>query len=741
LALTGGWDNVAVADLYLTAGPWGRGAAISGGRPISVSCQDTFLVAAADGSVGGGQESSGLYHADTRYIAEYRLSVNDQPLQPLSVSRLGFWHARWELLASRRRGVGAGESSPGTVTVTLERHLGWGQMHEDVTVHQWGGAPASLLLTIHIEDDFADLFEARTQRWQRRTHLATSWDLRRGLETAYRREDFVRRHLLRFRPRVAGAGYANGELRFPLDLRPGGEWRLCLQHDLIDRPGARPGIRPCPLKNSGGWSRPAVQERRWRNTVPDLAAADLRLEGAYRRAVSDFASLRMDSPAPAHGLWVPAAGTPWFVALFGRDSLIAGLQALIVDSRLAVATLQRLGDLQAHQADPFRDAEPGKILHELRQGEWAHFATVPHSPYYGTADATPLYLLLLAELWRWTGDAEALKSLRPVAVRALEWIDRFGDLDQDGLQEYRPMAPGNYRNQSWRDAEDGILDEVGQLPPLPLATCELQAYVFAAKSSIASLFSAWGDPAVAARLEAEAAALKQLFRQRYWDGDRLALALDGDKRPLYTASSNPGHCLWAGILEPELARLCADRLMSQDIFSGWGLRTLSTLHPSFDPHSYQAGSVWPHDTVIGAAGMARYGEIEGAWRLLDGVLDAAAAFDFQLPELFSGLARDGSAHPVPYPLANRPQAWAAGSVFQATRVLLGLHPDLGAGRVYLHPELPPWCPDLRVEGVSVGGGHLHISAHRGRNGTELRRAELVGVEAEIIEGVPPWFGS
>jgi glycogen debranching enzyme len=432
---------------------------------------------------------------------------------------------------------------------------------------------------------------------------------------------------------------------------------------------------------------------------------------------------------------------PWFVALFGRDSLIASLQAAVAQPAFAEGTLQALARWQSDVDDGERDAEPGKILHELRVGEWAHFGLVPHRPYYGTADATPLYLLLLAEAYRSTGDAGALARFRPTAERCLEWIDRYGDRDGDGFQEWAPRSPMGYRNQCWRDAEDGILDEQGGFPQLPIGTCELQAYVYAAKARAAALFAAWGDDQRARQLTSEAAELRRRFLEIFWldPPGELALALDGRKRPLRTVVSNPGHCLWMGILDPERGRRAGERLLEPDLFSGWGLRTLSDQHPAYDPHAYQRGSVWPHDTLIAAAGLRRYGLTEHAWRLLDGLLAAVTAFEYvQMPELFAGLPRVGPAAPVPYRHANVPQAWGAGAVPHGVRVLLGLEPDLPAGRLYVDPALPPWCPSLSLDQLTLGPHRLRLHAWRRPDGSSAVDVDVPSA-LEVVHGTPPWL--
>jgi glycogen debranching enzyme len=457
--------------------------------------------------------------------------------------------------------------------------------------------------------------------------------------------------------------------------------------------------------------------------------------------VEDFAALRLYDFDFSQDVWIPAAGIPWFVAVFGRDSLIASMQALPVHPLFAMGTLQTLKMWQAVDDDPERDAEPGKICHEMRVGEWAQFHTIPHSPYYGTADATPLYLLLLAETYRWLGDAEVLRPFRDAAERCLAWIDQYGDSDGDGFQEYAPRTSAGYRNQSWRDAEDGVLDEQGGFPPHPIGTCELQAYVCAAKREVANLFEAWGDGKRADELRTQAELLRRHFVDAYWvpaDGT-VAFALDGEKRAVRTATSNPGHVLWLGMLDESRGHHVADRLMQPDLFSGWGLRTLSTGHPSYDPHSYQRGSVWPHDTMIAADGLRRYGRIEDSWRLIEGMLAAVSSFeDNQMPELFAGLPRRHPDVPVPYQQANVPQAWAAGSIFHAVRILLGLEPDAPSRRIYLDPALPPWCPELTVQNLRFGGQRLTISARRLPDGSCDVSVDGHSGDVTIVRGRPPW---
>jgi glycogen debranching enzyme len=438
------------------------------------------------------------------------------------------------------------------------------------------------------------------------------------------------------------------------------------------------------------------------------------------------------------------AGAPWFYTLFGRDQLVAGLMAGLAGTWPVVGALASLAPLQATTRDDWRDAEPGKLPHELRRGELAYRGLIPHTPYYGTHDAPALFCLTLWHAWRWTGDRALLDAYLPTARAALRWCDELGDRDGDGLQEYATRSPRGYYNQGWKDSGDAIVDEDGNIAALPLATVELQGYLYAAKLAMAELLEARGEMRPAACLQEEAAKLRGLVEERFWLVDRgfYALALDGRKQQVASVSSNPGHLLWCGVPSRERAALVAQRLLAPDMFSGWGLRTLSSLHQAYNPLSYQRGSVWPHDTVLAAAGLWRYGLREEGSRLLRAILEAAGAFEeARLPELFCGLNRSEGL-PVPYVEANVPQAWAAAAPILAAQLFLGLVPDVPRGRCYLSPWLPEWLPRLEVRGVAVGHGYLDVAIVRRGEKTAIERVWAEGVAAvEETTESPIWATS
>jgi glycogen debranching enzyme len=397
------------------------------------------------------------------------------------------------------------------------------------------------------------------------------------------------------------------------------------------------------------------------------------------------------------------------MALFGRDSVITAYEALPFQPRLASATLETLAEFQAADDDAFRDAEPGKIPHELRRGELAMTGEVPHTPYYGTHDATPLFLILLDAYERWTGDVGLVRKLEPAARAALAWMDGPGDRDGDGYLEYRTRSPKGLENQCWKDSWNSILFADGSRARPPIATCEIQGYAFDARRRTARLArEVWGDVALAERLEADAAGLRERFNRDFWSAERgnYVLALDADKRQVDSLTSNVGHLLWSGIADEALAALTVQRLMAEDMFTGWGIRTMSSEDAGYSPIEYHDGTVWPHDTAIVAEGMRRYGYQREAGTLARALIEAAAAFEYRLPEVFAGFRREQTRMPVEYPTASRPQAWSAAAPLLALRTALGL--DVENGTLGSSAETPPPFCGVRLRRVPVRGGRVDV---------------------------------
>jgi glycogen debranching enzyme len=469
-----------------------------------------------------------------------------------------------------------------------------------------------------------------------------------------------------------------------------------------------------------------------RTSEPGLAAA-------LTRSIEDLGALRIFDPAHPERATV-AAGAPWFMAVFGRDSLLTAWMLMPLDVTLAIGTLQTLADHQGVRVDPTTEEEPGRILHEVRFGSATDFALGGRSIYYGTADATPLFVMLLAELSRWGGCTETVQALLPHADRALAWIDDFGDLDGDGFVEYQRKTDRGLVNQGWKDSWDGVNFATGAIAESPIALAEVQGYTYAAYRGRSYLARDVGDDAGFRYWTARADDLKRAFNETFWLRDKgwYALGLDRDKRPIDSLTSNIGHCLWTGIVDDDKAPLVADCLLSEDMFSGWGIRTLARSMGAYNPLSYHNGSVWPHDNAICAAGLMRYGFVHHAQRVITAVLDAAQHFDHRLPELFCGFGRDEFHQPIPYPTSCSPQAWAAAAPLLFLRSLLRFDPRLPDGQVHCAPQVPVDYLPLRVSGLRVGGARLAIDV---RAPGDWSVSGLDGSGIELVEPVVPATGT
>jgi glycogen debranching enzyme len=481
--------------------------------------------------------------------------------------------------------------------------------------------------------------------------------------------------------------------------------------------------RPAGPRDIGRRGRPVeaaeAEYVAWHDRCARIRSDGELLDLAIRRGVADLRLLQNDGPNP--GEHYLAAGVPWFTTLFGRDSIITALEVLPFMPGIAIETLRVLADWQATEDDPERDMEPGKILHELRVGELARTGELPHRPYYGSADSTPLWLILLEETHRWTGDLELVRSLWPHALAALAWIDRYGDLDGDGFVEYRRRAPRGLINQGWKDSGDSVRYRDGRPAQAPIALVEIQGYVYDAKLRMASLARRLGDTGLAERLEGEAASLHERFNAAFWMDEVgfYAMGLDASKRHIDAIASNAGHCLWSGIVPPERVDTVIDRLIGPELDCGWGVRTYAAGQPGFNPVGYHTGSVWPHDNAIIAAGMKRAGRHEAADRIASRIFEAAQhSPDFRLPELFCGFDRDVASAPVPYPVACSPQAWAAASPLFLLQTMLGMRAEAADGVLELdRPHLPGWLGKVTVHELRVGDRTVDLLFHRWRGTT------------------------
>jgi glycogen debranching enzyme len=554
----------------------------------------------------------------------------------------------------------------------------------------------------------------RSQTFVRRGHLETQWDEAQGeLRNTYQNADFYRCLTYRLSNASSNARYANGRIIFEVNLEPGDSWHACGKYILVEDDTVREPTHVCydTAVNTEVNTELQRLHQSWMDNVTQLTSANEEVYRLYRQSITDLGALRLYDYDFGPDVWLPAAGVPKFVSIFGRDSLIASLQCMIVHPGLAHGTLKKLAQLQATEEDDWRDAEPGKILHELRQGELAHFHKIPHTPYYGTADATPLYLITLHETWKWLGDDSLLKEYRETALRCLDWIDYYGDLDGDGFQEYQTRSSDGIENMGWKDSGDAVVYPDGTQVQAPKALCELQGYVFDAWLRMAEVFDALGESDRSVQLRAKAVRLQTQFEEQFWCEDLgfYAFALDPQKQPVRTITSNAGHCLWSGIASPDHAALVVKKLLQPDMYSGWGIRTLSAQNPAYNPFSYHCGSIWPHDNGIIALGFKRYGFTAEAAQIARSISEAASYFSgYRLPEVYAGIAATPGSFPVPYIDANVPQAWAAGSVFHFLQAILGLQADAPHHCLYLDPDLPSWLPELTLHSLEVGDARIEL---------------------------------
>ncbi|MBA3475400.1 MAG: hypothetical protein H0T10_01440, partial [Actinobacteria bacterium] len=671
----------------------------------------TFCICDEIGDLDG--KTSGLFAEDTRFLSRLELRIDGARPLLLSSGKVEYFSAAFYL----RNPLAAGLRQD-ALSIARERFVGEG-MQDHVVLRNETAEPLRFQLELEVATDFADIISVKEHDFS----LGDPLRARPLPPPAGVRVDGKRNQLVL---EENGAGSARtqvilsrrweadgGVVRFPIALKPRQRWELRI--DIVTSLTGKEAA-PRAVKRRFGEERQHVRDSlaAWHLQVPRLRADWDDLSHAFLQSVADLAALRMRGGS-GQGL-LPAAGMPWFMTVFGRDTIITSLQSMLLGPELAIASLDALSELQAVEDDASIDAEPGKILHELRRGRAAQtwFGT-----YYGTVDATPLFLVLLSEAWRWTADAELVHRLRESALAALRWIDVYGDRDGDGFVEYKRRTERGLENQSWKDSGDSQRFHDGSLARTPIAPAEVQGYVYDAKVRLAELARAvWLDSELADRLEREAAELRTRFDEAYWiegRGGFYALALDADKRPVDSLCSNLGHLLWSGIVPPERVEVIADALSRDALWSGWGVRTMSTGDAGYNPISYHNGTVWPHDTSLAAWGLARAGRLEDTHRIVRTLLEAARFFDWSLPEVFAGFARAETPFPIAYPTAARPQAWAAGTPVLLLRLLLGLEPDPVSQTLRSAAgELPDWIGDLQLSGVRAFGRGFDVRVTGGR---------------------------
>ena len=711
-----------------------------------------FLLTDQFGDIHSDSRGLGLYRNDTRLLSCSVLRVGGERPVVLQGSTGANYRGVIQLTnptldRNPNDKIRPGKSLLGRkLGITRERLINGDALEERVRIVNFAEHDETVDISIELADDAADIFEVRGFPRDRGTQLPV---VATPSQVAFRYDgldDCRRRTHLAFSEaglvELVGDGdvpVLGGSVRYrwSWDLAAGADHELswvvwasevpipAIASSTVSTAELRE-LFPDPPRIAS--DEGAAAYHAWSRSTTAVATDHELFNLTIGRSVADLRLLVNDGPG--EGQRYVSAGVPWFTTLFGRDSIITALQTLAFRPQLAVEILEVLASLQATEVDEWRDAEPGKILHELRIGETARAGELPHSPYYGSVDSTPLWLVLLGATYEWTGDRALVDRLWPNALAALRWIDEWGDRDGDGFVEYERRSPRGLLNQGWKDSGDAIRDRHGREAKAPIALAEVQGYVFDAKTRMAALARMRGEVELADRLVRDAETLRARFEEAFWVEDQrfYAMALDADKKQADAIGSNAGQCLWSGIVSPARARDVADRLLSPAMFSGWGIRTYAQGQPGFNPFGYHTGTVWPHDTSLAAAGLKRYGFQDEANRLVGQVFEAAQHFgEFRLPELFCGFDREKAPMPVPYPVACSPQAWSAGAAFMFLHTMLGLRGHAEANELeLLRPILPDWLGKVTVTNLRIGEASVDLLFHRWRGTTSAEVLRKVG---------------
>jgi len=614
----------------------------------------------------------------------------------------------------------------GTVHIVRSRFLWQDVMHEEISLINYGLNSLRVPLKLLFAADFADIFEVRGMRREHRGRRLQDEITKNSILMTYDGLDHeLRRTCIDCDP--APVHITSSELEFHADL-PSGKEATFHFSIACDPKSARHTVGYARAMSGAETELKAASAR-----MCDITSSNDRLSRWIRRSMADVEMMTLGNPEKNY----PYAGVPWFSTVFGRDGIITAMQMLWIAPQIAQGVLQYLASTQATEIDPKNEAQPGKIIHETRRGEMANLGEVPFGKYYGSIDSTPLFLMLAGAYLDFTGDLDFVTQLRAHIDLALEWIDRYGDVDGDGFIEYAPHGDKGLIQQGWKDSSDSVFHADGTIAQAPIALCEVQGYVYAAKICASKIYAAWGDDNRKNALEMQAAELQERFEQAFWCDElsTYAIALDGEKKPCRVRTSNPGHCLFSGISTPEKAGLVAHTLVSQDFFSGWGIRTVGCHEARYNPLSYHNGSIWPHDNAMIAAGMARYGFREFAGRVLMSLLDLSSAVELhRLPELFCGVDRRPGQGPTLYPVACSPQAWAAGAVFMLLQACLGISIDAKRKRVIFDsPFLPQGVPQLTINDLRVEDCRINLFFERDSGAVEIQVREKHGDIAVVVK--------
>ena len=698
-----------------------------------------FMVTAPDGDIA--KEEQGLFRDDTRFLSVYNVRINGQPASALSANYSTPYSAEFYLTNpdlpanfSKRKKAGDQEGD-GVIpkeSLVMARHRFIDRfVQEDYYIYNVSHSRLDVNLTFEFDADFLDLFDVKEKAFGNKPDMPKSKGGDHDHSKSITREYLDQENAFNFNWSDEETGFAaqtvvwfsekgtvksNNKMSYDLVLEPsGGNFHVIIGvapfrgEERLTRRTTRAQIKQNQVQNYQTKVQDSI--KRWRLAIPKLSTNWDELKHAYYQSLMGLISLQMSDPTGQGGNWtLPAAGTPWFMTLFGRDTLITAYQTLLFGPNLAKGTIESLAYYQATGTDANRDMEPGKILHEIRYGPYA--AKSKRFPYYGTNDATLLFAILLSEIYRWTNDAQFVTRFKPNLMAALNWIDNYGDQDGDGFVEYKKKSPEGLDSQSWKDSWNSMQFHDGRVAEAPIATCEIQGYVYDAKMRAAEIArDAWNDNSLAKKLTDEANDLKKRFNEKYWIKEKgyYAIALDKNKDLVDGLSSNNGHLLWSGIVPEERVDPIVDKLMGESMFSGYGIRTLSNQDKGYSPIGYHNGTVWPHDNSFIALGLAQYGKWDEARRLSEGMLDAAPHYNFLYPEVFAGVRKDLSAFPVNYPTSCYPQAWASGATVLFVRTLLGIYPSRSKQTLELNPVIRSPETSIKLEGLEAYGKRFTVS--------------------------------
>ncbi len=658
--------------------------------------------------------SQGIFHNGTRYLSRMELSING--LKPLLLSSLPREDNQMIIVDLTNPDLSLENDEAvlrGTIHISRSKFLWQGAYHEKIRFINFGLDPASFEIALKYDADFADIFEVRGTMRQRKGVKLPEETLENGVKFAYKGLDNVLRET-RIGLHPAPATIDGGTIRYQIHLNPKDEMSLEMVADFVGQ------AREVSVQ---GFDASKNAMNTYMDKVRAYCAGILTSNEQFNewvnRSKNDLITM---TTRTAHGLY-PYAGIPWYSTAFGRDGILTAFECLWVEPELAKGVLNYLAKTQATEFNDFQDAEPGKIFHETRGGEMAELGEIPFKLYYGTIDATPLFICLAGAYFERTNDLDTLKRIWPNIEKALYWIDNYGDIDGDGFVEYKTKSSKGLTNQGWKDSFDSIFHEEGDLAPEPIALCEVQGYVYDAKVKAAAMAGILGLREKAGELQMQAENLKHEFNKKFWSDSKqiYALALDGNKRACNVISSNAGHCLFSGIATPERAHLTAQNLLNENMFSGWGIRTIAASEARFNPMSYHNGSIWPHDNALIAYGFSRYNLMEESAKVLKVTFDTAIqADDYRLPELFCGFDRIKGQGPTSYPVACAPQAWSVGALFMLLQACLGLRIRAAENTItFCQPVLPSFLKEITISNLRIGDKQVVLQIRRGKEGIDV----------------------